>query len=164
HFTARQTARLFRLHKPIGVIPNCVNTSQFSPASPDEVEPATIVYVGTLARKKGVLDLCRAFSILVESLFDARLRLVGRDAADKSTGVSSMWELCKRNLSPIALARTEYTGPRPHEEVQEHVRRATACVFPSYAEALPLSWLEAMACAKPIIAYDIGWAPEIVEH
>jgi glycosyltransferase involved in cell wall biosynthesis len=36
------------------------------------------------------------------------------------------------------------------------------CVFPSYAEAQPLAWIEAMACAKPLVGYDLGWARELV--
>jgi len=91
------------------------------------------------------------------------LRLIGKDTADRRTGSRSTWALCQELLSPYAKERTEYLGPRPYEEVQEHIRRAAICVFPSYAEALPLSWLEAMACAKSVVAYDIGWATEIIE-
>jgi glycosyltransferase involved in cell wall biosynthesis len=29
---------------------------------------------------------------------------------------------------------------------------------------MPLSWLEVMACGKPVVVYDIGWAREVVEH
>jgi glycosyltransferase involved in cell wall biosynthesis len=67
-------------------------------------------------------------------------------------------------LSLRARARVEYLGVRPYAEVQDYVRQAAVCVFPSYAEAMPLSWLEAMACVKPVVAYDIGWASEVVAH
>jgi glycosyltransferase involved in cell wall biosynthesis len=45
----------------------------------------------------------------------------------------------------------------------EVIRRAALCIFPSYAEALPMAWLEAMACGQPVIGYDVGWAREIVD-
>ena len=51
----------------------------------------------------------------------------------------------------------------PYDQIQHYVRKASFCVFPSYAEALPLSWLEAMGCAKALVTYDIGWAREIIE-
>lgn len=163
-FTADTTSQLFGLKEKIQVIPNGIDISHFSPAPPEQTEQSTIVYVGTIVRKKGVLDLCRAFSRLVEQLPEARLRLIGRDTPDKQTGAPSTWELCRLELSPAANGRTEYLGPKPYSEVQEHVQRATICVFPSYAEAMPLSWLEAMACAKPLVAYDIGWAGEVIEN
>src|SRR6185295_5014122 len=59
--------------------------------------------------------------------------------------------------------RTEHIGEVPYNEVAKHVNRAAVCVFPSYAEAMPLSWLEVMACGKPVVVYDIGWAREVVE-
>ena len=161
-FTAEETRRLFGLEGPIEVLPNGVDAARFRPGRAEEVEPGVVLYFGTLVRKKGVFDLGPAFSEVVRRVPDARLRLVGRDAPDRQTGAGSTWELLARSLSPAARARTEYLGARPYLEVHEHVRRAAVCLFPSYAEALPLSWLEAMASGRPVAAYDVGWAPELV--
>jgi len=161
-FTADTTRRLFGLERPIEVIPNGVDVERFRPGRADEVEPGVVLYFGTLVRKKGVLDLGPVFSEIVRRHPAARLRLVGRDAPDRQTGCPSTWEMLATSLSPVARARTEYLGARPYLEVHQHVRRAAVCVFPSYAEALPLAWLEAMACGRPVAAYDIGWAPELV--
>ena len=161
-FTADVTRRLFGLERPIEVIPNGVDVERFRPGRADEVEPGVVLYFGTLVRKKGVLDLGPVFSEIVRRYPEARLRLVGRDAPDRQTGCPSTWEMLADSLSPAARARTEYLGSRPYLEVHQHVRRAAVCVFPSYAEALPLAWLEAMACGRPVAAYDVGWAPELV--
>src|SRR6266404_2835248 len=160
-FTAEVTHRLFNLPIPIGVIPNSIDVAQFDPAGQEEIEEDTILYLGTLVRKKGVLDLARIFSSVVEKHPQARLWLLGRDTADRHTGSYSTWNLCKELLSPCARRRVEYLGSQPYEKVQEYVRKAALCVFPSYAEAFPLAWLEAMACAKTVIAYNVGWAPEV---
>ena len=39
------------------------------------------------------------------------------------------------------------------------------CALPisTFAEALPVSWLEAMAMQKAIVASDIGWATEVID-
>ncbi|HEX8160367.1 MAG TPA: glycosyltransferase family 4 protein [Pyrinomonadaceae bacterium] len=160
-FTAEVTRRLFRLRPEVGVIPNGIDAAQFAPAEREEVGPETILHFGTLARKKGVLDLCRIFSRVAERRPRARLLFVGRDAPDERTGARSTEALCRASLSTTARERVEFLGAQPHDRVQEHVRRAALCVFPSYAEAFPLAWLEAMACAKAVVAYDTGWAREV---
>jgi len=139
-----------------------VDVVRFRPGRADEVEPDTVLYFGTMVRKKGVLDLGPIFSEVVRRHPAARLRLVGRDSRDRQTGAASTWELLAASLSPAARVRTEYLGDRPFLEVHQHVRRAAVCLFPSYAEALPLAWMEAMACGRPVAAYDVGWAPELV--
>lgn len=161
-FTADVTRRLFGLERPIEIIPNGVDVERFRPGRADEVELGVVLYFGTLVRKKGVLDLGPVFSEIVRRYPEARLRLVGRDAPDRQTGCPSTWEMLADSLSPAARARTEYLGARPYLEVHQHVRRAAVCLFPSYAEALPLAWMEAMACGRPVAAYDVGWAPELV--
>lgn len=163
-FAAAETARLFGVRQSIAVLYNGVDLTQFEAVSPAGVEDRTLVYVGTIVRKKGVLDLCRAFSRVVSEIPDASLIVVGRDAPDKATASASTWALCERELSAAAARRVTYLGPQAYERIQQFVQRAAVCVFPSHAEALPVAWLEAMACARPVVAYDIGWAPEIVQE
>lgn len=161
-FTAAKTRELFGLPDRFGVIPNGIDVARFAPGRPEEVEPVTILYFGTLVRKKGVLDLGPAFSEIVRREPRARLLLAGRDSRDRQTGSPSTWSLLESALSPAARVRTELLGPLPYEHIQDRVRRAAVCVFPSYAEAQPLAWLESMACGRPIVGYDLGWAREIV--
>jgi glycosyltransferase involved in cell wall biosynthesis len=163
-FAAKKTAEVFKLNRPIGVIPNGIDTSQFSPEADGESDPNLVLYFGTLVRKKGVLDLPRIFSRLLSERPEARLVLVGRDSRDPQTGSASTWSLIESALPPVAKGRVNYLGPKPHDEVVQLVRETGICVFPSYAEAFPVSWLEAMACAKPVVAYDLGWAGEAIEH
>jgi glycosyltransferase involved in cell wall biosynthesis len=162
-FTAETTRDLFNLKSPIHVIHNGIDTARFQPTPAHLVDPDTILYLGTLVRKKGVLDLAQIFSQVVEEIPEAQFHLVGRDAADTATGAPSTWELCKEKLSPRAYQQTTYHGVQPYERVAEFIQRAAVCVFPSYAEAFPLTWLETMACAKPVVAYDIGWASEVIQ-
>lgn len=162
-FTADVTSELFNLKQPVSIIPNGIDIDRFSPSTEASEGNDIILYFGTLVRKKGILDLCRVFSLVAARHPTARMHIVGRDAADRQTGSASTWELCRGLLSPDATRRTEYLGEQPYERVQEFVRVSSICVFPSYAEAMPLAWLEAMACGKPVIAYDIGWAAEAIE-
>jgi glycosyltransferase involved in cell wall biosynthesis len=161
-FAADVTRSLFPIEKPIEVLPNGVDVGRFRPAPPAEVEPGTLLSFGTLVRKKGVLDLGPVFSEIALRDARARLRLIGRDTPDRPTGAASTWELVARSLSPEALDRTEYVGALPPDSLEAEICRAAVCVFPSYAEALPVAWLEAMACGRPIVAYDFGWAPELI--
>jgi glycosyltransferase involved in cell wall biosynthesis len=162
-FTAERTRELFALPERFQVIANGIDVVRFAPAPAEEVESCTVLYLGTLNRKKGVLDLGPAFSEVVRQQPLARLVLVGRDAPDRRTGAASTWSLLAAALSAEARERTEPLGLIPYGAVQERVRRAAVCVFPSYAEAQPLAWLEAMACGRPLVGYDQGWAREIVQ-
>jgi glycosyltransferase involved in cell wall biosynthesis len=50
----------------------------------------------------------------------------------------------------------------PYSEIKTYITQATVCVFPSFAEALPVSWIEAMAMEKAIVA-NIGWASDVID-
>jgi glycosyltransferase involved in cell wall biosynthesis len=48
--------------------------------------------------------------------------------------------------------------------MQQQIVSSSVCVFPTFAEAFPVSWLEAMAMKKAIVASEIGWGPEAIAH
>jgi glycosyltransferase involved in cell wall biosynthesis len=67
-------------------------------------------------------------------------------------------------FSNEALKNVDYLGSVPYEKIKEYICDATICVFPTFAEALPVSWIEAMALGKAIVASNIGWAIEIIDN
>ncbi len=159
-FTKQITSEIFGLNNVV-VIPNGVDTLQFAET---EVLPdgLSILYFGTLVRKKGLLDLAKIFSKVRQKIPGVRLKLVGADSIDKITGSSSL-ALFKSLLSAEDLRNVECLGAQPYNEIKNHIALASVCVFPSYAECLPLSWIEAMLMQKAIVASNIGWAPEMIQ-
>lgn len=161
-FTADKTNELFGLQIPFAVIPNGINPENFKPDNTIQKDSNTILYFGTLIRKKGLLELPLIFNQVFLKNPKAQLLLVGRDSADILTGSSSTWELMQPLFTPEALRSVSYLGGVPYEEVRAHIAKASVCVFPTFAEALPVSWLEAMAMQKAIVASNIGWGPEVI--
>lgn len=159
-FTQKTTAAIFVRNIPT-VIPNGVDTQLFEPAN-QAPEANTILYLGTLARKKGVLELAHVFNLVRRQNPKARLKLVGSDSIDKISGQST-WQLFQSLLPVEHLPNVTFFGPQPYADIKKHFVQASLCVFPSYAETLPVSWIEAMLMQKPIVASNIGWATEMLE-
>ncbi|MCH8535874.1 MAG: glycosyltransferase family 4 protein [Flavobacteriaceae bacterium] len=161
-FVAQKTNVFFQLHLDFTTVYNGVDLDKFS-THQNQQTPHQILYVGTLIRKKGVLDLAYIFNVLVSFNPKASLVLIGSDASDVLTNSTSTWQLMQEIFTPEALQRVKYKGKVPYNEVKQYLEKASVCVFPSYAEAFPVSWLEAMAMKKAIVASNIGWAKEALE-
>jgi glycosyltransferase involved in cell wall biosynthesis len=162
-YVAERTASLLGWSDAIAVIPNAVDLGGFPEADDAAREAATVLHVGTVVRKKGVLDLAAAFRAVQHARPDARLRVIGPDAPDGRTGAPSTWDLVAEALGPAAVATT-WEGSRPWDALAEAYGSATVLVVPSHAEANPLVWIEALASGLPVVAYDHPWAREVVEH
>ncbi|MFD0977924.1 glycosyltransferase family 4 protein [Salinimicrobium gaetbulicola] len=159
-FTAEKTTKLFRLKREIKIIPNSVDVGNFIPNN-ERVIPNTILYFGSIIRKKGVLELAEIFNWVVKQNPEAKLLLAGKDVTDSKTGRSTK-ELMEEIFSSEASKRIDWLGNLPYEQIQEEIAKAQVVVLPSFAEALPMTWIEAMAMEKALVTSDIGWAKEVM--
>lgn len=131
----------------VAVIENGVDTDHFAPGGPvaarDTGSPL-IVVVGRLAHPKGQDVAVRALAEVRHG--DARLRLVG-DGPDRAP----LLELAGR----LGVAdRIELVGQV--DDAAVHLRAADVVVVPSYSEGLSLAMLEAMACARAVVATAVA--------
>lgn len=161
-FTANTTNAVFNLAKKFTIIPNPIDTRLFQSNKTTQREKS-ILYFGSLIRKKGLLELPLIFNKVIDNNPDAKLILIGKDVSDIISGNSSIWQMMQELFSDKAKNNVTYFGSVPYTEIKQKIEEATLCVFPSFAEAFPVSWLEAMAMEKPIVASDIGWANEMVD-
>ena len=163
HYTAEVTNVLFGLDKEFTIIPNPIDTHLFSANAENSNAEKSILYFGSLIRKKGLLELPLIFNKVIEKNPKAKLVLVGKDVPDVTTGNSSTWQMMQVLFSEEAKEKVQYLGSIHYTEIKAKIAEATLCVFPSFAEAFPVSWLEAMAMEKPIVASNIGWATEMID-
>lgn len=159
-FTAQKTAKLFNLNKEIQVISNSVDIQNFVPDH-EKVTPYSILYFGSVIRKKGVLELPEIFNRVIQENFEAQLIIAGKDVVDQRTGRSTR-SLMKEKFSPEAAKSVVWLDELPYGQVREQIARANVVVLPSFAEALPMTWIEAMAMEKALVTSDIGWAMEVM--
>ena len=173
-FTADLTNEVFGLKKEFTIIPNSIDVSLFNYNFDNNISIPTslsfgegrgedILYFGSLIRKKGLLELPILFNKLIQINPNAKLILVGKDVPDIVSGSASTWQMMQNLFSEEALKNATYLGSVPYAEIQEQIAQAAVCVFPSFAEALPVSWLEAMAMQKAVVASNVGWASEIIQ-
>lgn len=159
-YTAALTKDLFGLQKGMTVIPNLIDTDRFIPLDLP-VKEGHILNFGSVIRKKGVLSLAEAFNTVVKSNPNAQLLFLGKDVRDAQTGVSTK-QLIMDLLSEDAKSHVRFVEAVPYEEVQKYIAEAAVICLPSFAEAFPMTWLEAMAMEKGLVTSNIGWAKELM--
>ena len=113
-----------------------------------------LIYMGRLARIKGLFELLQAVRIVTELGIDARLTIAGdgEDAAAlqhyaRSLGIAS---------------RVTFCGPVFGPDKMNLLSGADLAVLASYQEGLPYAVLEAMAAGIPVLATRVGAIPDVV--
>ncbi|RAJ16996.1 glycosyltransferase family 4 protein [Olleya aquimaris] len=163
-FAGQETAKIFGLHrKKIKTIHYGLQLDHFNNETPNVYDDKTLLYIGTLIRKKGVLELAEIFNKVIEVEPHAKLKLIGGDAPDVKTGTSSTYALMQNVFSDKAKLNVEYLGKIPYSEVKHQIKQAHVCIFPSFAETLGMVTIESMALQKPVVNTSIGWAQELID-
>jgi len=137
------------------LIDNGVDVSRFTPSAPAASVP-TVLYVGLLTPRKGVLDLIEASRTLREEGVEHELLLLGGTPDEGPAAAQPVLEAARGHATLL--------GTRPPSEMPDAYASADVFCLPSWWEAMPLSVLEAMAASLPVVATDVGDVRRLVLH
>jgi len=164
NFAGKISQFIFRIKgKSIQTIHYGLSLEQFQNPEPTRYTKGLILYIGTIIRKKGVLELPAIFEKVLADFPEAQLVLIGGDSFDLRTQSASTWRLLQDQLSENAQSKVSYLGKVPYREIQDYIKRANVCVFPTFAETLGMVTIESMAMQKAVVNSNIGWAPELID-
>lgn len=144
----------------ISVVPLPLHINPALLSVPPDLETNTVVYIGRLEFRKGVLDLARAIPIVLAAKPGTKFRFVGRAMSspdpDRDMDVYlSDW------LHPY-LHAIEFTGAVSLEQIPDVLREADISVVPSIWENFPFVLRESMAAARAVVATRAGGMKDIV--
>jgi glycosyltransferase involved in cell wall biosynthesis len=147
-------------HQCISVIPNGIDVDEIDRIdgnSQSKDDSITIVYAGRLFWFKGITFLLDAFGRIMNFNSKVKLKIFGTGPLEQ--------EIEKFIHVHNAANKVDFRGyAKTHEEVLAGIKSSQIVVFPSLSEAQSIFMLEAMACKKPLIAFDLPFASEIITH
>ncbi len=161
--TCARASSLF-CNSPIEVIPNGINTRLFAPC--DQLiarnklslpQDKKLILFGA---KGGTSDRNKGYHLLNEALHYLASSTALRDTTELlvfgSTG---------QNESQNPHFKTHHMGWQ-HDETNLALHYAAADVFvlPSLHESLGFTVMEAMACGTPVVSFNQGGVPDLVDH
>ncbi|MFC3570682.1 glycosyltransferase [Paracoccus simplex] len=131
-----------------------LDLDRWTDPAPLPAGPFHMVAVGRFAEQKGFGLLIRAFALAWRRNPALRLSLVGdgelRSQIESLIATEGMGEAVR------------LLGWQDEAGVRAAMNAAHALVTPSFAEGLPVVIMEAMACARPVIATYIAGIPELI--
>jgi glycogen(starch) synthase len=145
------------------VVPNGIDADFFRPRPIEEVrarlglgdDGQIFLAIGRLTSDKGFHHALQALALLDGDLSSARLVIVG-DGPER-TRLETLASQLEIN------ERVTFVGAQSHENVAFHLAAADVFLFPTERdEAAPLVLLQAMACARPVVASKTGGITEVI--
>jgi glycosyltransferase involved in cell wall biosynthesis len=159
--------------KKLREVANPVDIERFYPAREEEklkirekfgidAEDIVILYVGTIAKRKGIDLLVEAFEKIVNSYPQSLLVLAGPISL-RIKGREEFVNEMKNRFKELGISeKVMFTGLI--DNVNEYMKASDIFVFPSRAEGFGTVVVEAMATGLPVIAVNIpGVTESIIE-
>lgn len=163
-YAGKLTQQIFKIkNKPIKTIHYGLRLSQFENPKPHEFHKGRILYIGTIIRKKGVFELPAILEKVLIDCPEAHLVMIGGDSPDFTTQSVSTWKLLHSHMNHKLKAKIQYLGKVPYQYIQEHIKNANLCVFPTFAETLGMVTIESMAMQKAVVNSNMGWSKELID-
>ena len=124
--------------------------------APHRDDGAQLLWVGRLAKLKGLPTLIDAVSLLRKQWPALRLDVVG-DGPDRAA-------LARRVVELGLESQVRFLGYLGSDEVAARMRESDVFVMSSLAEGVPVVLMEAMAAGLPVVAPAIAGLAELVDH
>jgi len=137
-------------------LPNGVDTSLYTPRG--QKEDNLLLFVGRLTANKGLHVLVKSLGHLEKSV---RLAIIGPASWDREYYLDVLESIEKETQK--GKHEIIYLGAMDQPDIIEWYQKASLFVLPSFAEAFPVTILEALSCETPIIASSVGGIPEVVK-
>lgn len=143
---------------PSQAIPNCIDTELFKPGNRDEARKAfglptdkkLLLFAGanTQDPRKGFIYFQQAMHH--PDLADAEVMVLGKGKADDFKDM------------PV---KTHFLGKiSDASQMVQAYNAADMLIVPSLEDNLPNTIMEAMACGTPVVGFDTGGIPEMIDH
>jgi len=138
-------------------LPNGIDCGAFATvplvrSSPDQ--PLHLLYIGRIARDKGLYELLQGVRLAHELGVDTRLIVAGHGAEEARL---------RRYAQALGItSRVCFIGPVFGADKVKLLSGSDVLLLPSYSEGLPYALLEAMAAGVPVIATPVGAIPDVV--
>lgn len=129
----------------------------------DDEDVCEILFVGRFEKRKGIDLVLGALPELLQARPDVRVVLIGRDDLPGETGEPYRAVFEQAHQGAPWLPQLEFRGVVDDDELWAAYRRCDIFVAPSRFESFGLIFVEAMMCAKPVVALRAGAAVEVVD-
>lgn len=149
--------RRFVPHQQVLILPNSIDWTAYAKIEREPSDPSSplrVVYIGRLAREKGLYELLRAVSLAHAPGTGVRLVVAGSGPEEAPLRRYAA-ELGIQNL-------VSFAGPVYGKDKINLLGAADVFVLASYAEGLPYALLESMAAGVPVIATRVGAIPDVL--
>ncbi len=185
HITNKIRARFPEYADRCHTVYNGVDMTQFTrehERSKKQGEMRRLLWVGRVSPEKGLHILLHALKIVIKRRPNTLLEIVGPQMPiprqmlidlNDDPRISELAYFYDRDYlahlqeqaQSLGIERhVNFVGMVPHVQLAAYYENADLYVHPSFSEAFPLTLLEAMANALPVVSTNAGGIPESVEH
>jgi glycosyltransferase involved in cell wall biosynthesis len=156
-----------RTFKGVEVIYNGIDLGTFRPFQSKflydtfhiDHDQRLIGFIGLITKRKGLEYLLRAISLVRKRLEKVKLAVIGGYKENEKEYYNNIRELTK----DLSLENDViFTGML--SDIQQVCNSLDIVILPSLEERCSRTLLESLACAKPVVATNVGGTPEIIDN